>query len=127
MSRSSPTTIILVAIMYLHMPIWVFCFVLFFTIIFPLSFILFFSSFLCHAVSFSPDDLPLHASSCLDSGLVEVSSVMEREPVSSFYFSPPSGPSRDEHMVPCPLCSFRFPIDCIQQHASTCGDAVWVD
>ncbi|MCJ8740735.1 hypothetical protein PDJAM_G00062540 [Pangasius djambal] len=78
-------------------------------------------------VSFSPDCLPLHASSCLDSGSSEFSSVMEREPGSYFSFHPPSGPSTDELMVPCPLCSIRFPIDCIQQHASTCGDTVWLD
>ncbi|MCI4386508.1 hypothetical protein PGIGA_G00063330 [Pangasianodon gigas] len=78
-------------------------------------------------VSFSPDYLPLHASSCLDSGSVEFSSVMEREPGSYFSFHPPSDPSTDEFMVPCPLCSIRFPIDCIQQHASSCGDTVWLD
>lgn len=94
--------------------------------VFPSSFILFFSCFLCHAVSFSPDYLPLHASSCLD-GPVEVLSVMEREPGPSFSFSPTFGPSMNELMISCPLCSFRFPIDCIQQHASTCGDTVWGD
>ncbi|KAM9451515.1 protein XNDC1N isoform 1-T1 [Clarias gariepinus] len=73
-------------------------------------------------VSFSPDYLPLHASSCLDSNS---NLFMEREPglSSSSSFQP----STDELMVPCPLCSFRFPIDSIQQHASTCGDTLWVD
>ncbi|TSL04364.1 Short transient receptor potential channel 2 [Bagarius yarrelli] len=45
-------------------------------------------------VSFSPDFLPLHASSCLDSA-----SVTEREPESSFSFYPPSDPRMDELMA----------------------------
>ncbi|XP_037401998.1 short transient receptor potential channel 2-like [Pygocentrus nattereri] len=78
-------------------------------------------------VSFSPLYLPFHASSCLDSGSVGLLSDTETEIMPFSPSPPPFSTSRDELMVPCPLCSFRFPIDCIEQHASTCGDTVWVD
>ncbi|KTG40385.1 hypothetical protein cypCar_00023167 [Cyprinus carpio] len=75
---------------------------------------------------FSPDYLPLHASTCLDSDSAELMGVRETEVMSSQYTSAfDSG--ADEHLVSCPLCSFRFPPDCIQQHASTCGDTVEPD
>lgn len=73
-------------------------------------------------VSFSPDYLPLHASTCMDSDPAEFSGVMEMAFVTSQRSSPVFGSGTDEPMVPCPLCSIRFPPDCIQQHASTCGD-----
>ncbi|XP_058613996.1 DNA repair protein XRCC1 isoform X1 [Onychostoma macrolepis] len=69
--------------------------------------------------SFSPDYLAFHASTCLDSDSAELMGVRETEVMSSQYSS-----GADEHMVSCPLCSFRFPPDRIQQHASTCGDTV---
>uniref|UniRef100_A0A8C2F773 Zgc:110224 n=1 Tax=Cyprinus carpio TaxID=7962 RepID=A0A8C2F773_CYPCA len=75
---------------------------------------------------FSPDYLPLHASTCLDADSAELMGVRETEVMSSQYSSAfDSG--ADEHLVSCPLCSFRFPPDCIQQHASTCGDTVEPD
>uniref|UniRef100_A0A3B4DZX8 Transient receptor potential cation channel subfamily C member 2b n=1 Tax=Pygocentrus nattereri TaxID=42514 RepID=A0A3B4DZX8_PYGNA len=80
---------------------------------------------LCLSVSFSPLYLPFHASSCLDSGSVGLLSDTETEIMPFSPSPPPFSTSRDELMVPCPLCSFRFPIDCIEQHASTCGDTVW--
>ncbi|XP_043076610.1 short transient receptor potential channel 2-like [Puntigrus tetrazona] len=73
--------------------------------------------------SFSPDYLPFHASTCLESDSAELMGVRETEVMSSQYSSV-FGSGADEHMVPCPLCSFRFPPDRIQRHASTCGDAV---
>lgn len=76
-----------------------------------------------HIESFSPDYLPFHASTCLDSDSAELMGVREAEVMSSQYSSV-FGSGTDEHMVPCPLCSFRFPPDRIQQHASTCGDTV---
>ncbi|XP_072517885.1 protein XNDC1N isoform X2 [Salminus brasiliensis] len=78
-------------------------------------------------VSFSPLYLPFHASSCLDSGPVGFSGDMDSDILTSFPSPTSFGISRDEHMVPCPLCSLSLPIDCIEQHASTCGDTVWVD
>ncbi|XP_036380875.1 DNA repair protein XRCC1 isoform X2 [Megalops cyprinoides] len=70
--------------------------------------------------NFSSDYLPLHASSCEGNesdtslGVVELS------------FTPPPAPdlasSAEEELVPCPLCSFRYPVSRIQQHASSCGD-----
>lgn len=82
-------------------------------------------------VSFSPDYLPLHASTCMDSDPAEVLEVMETGAMSSRQL-PVFGSGADELMVPCPLCSIRFPPDRIQQHASTCGDTVessivWLD
>uniref|UniRef100_UPI003EBCDF88 protein XNDC1N n=1 Tax=Danio rerio TaxID=7955 RepID=UPI003EBCDF88 len=73
--------------------------------------------------SFSPDYLPFHASTCLDSDPAGLVGLM-----SSSVF----GSAADEHMVPCPLCSISFPPDRIQQHASTCLDtrepsAVWLN
>uniref|UniRef100_A0A673H440 Short transient receptor potential channel 2-like n=2 Tax=Sinocyclocheilus rhinocerous TaxID=307959 RepID=A0A673H440_9TELE len=73
--------------------------------------------------SFSPDYLPFHASTCLDSDSAELMGVRETEVMSSLYSSA-FGSGADEHMVSCPLCSFRFPPDRIQQHASTYGDTV---
>ncbi|XP_051959964.1 short transient receptor potential channel 2-like [Xyrauchen texanus] len=70
-------------------------------------------------VSFSPDFLPLHAATCLDSDPVELSGVM-----SSRHSFPVFHSGADELLVSCPLCSIRFPPDRIQQHASTCGDTV---
>ncbi|XP_065143276.1 protein XNDC1N isoform X2 [Paramisgurnus dabryanus] len=82
-------------------------------------------------VSFSPDYLPLHASTCMESDPAEVLEVMETGAMSSRQL-PVFGSGADELMVPCPLCSIRFPPDRIQQHASTCGDTVepsivWLD
>ncbi|XP_066502227.1 short transient receptor potential channel 2 isoform X2 [Hoplias malabaricus] len=74
-------------------------------------------------VSFSPHYLPFHASSCLDSDSFGFSDDREMDIRNSL--SPFS--IRDELMVSCPLCSLMFPPDCIEQHASTCGDTVWVD
>eukprot|EP00063_Salmo_salar_P077661 XP_014052496.1 PREDICTED: short transient receptor potential channel 2-like [Salmo salar] len=80
-------------------------------------------------VFFTAEYLPLHAASCqrletrkLPGGIV--TPVPRPFPVS------PASP--EESMVPCPLCSFRFPLSHIQMHASTCGDPVdphviWVD
>uniref|UniRef100_A0A671NAI2 Zgc:110224 n=1 Tax=Sinocyclocheilus anshuiensis TaxID=1608454 RepID=A0A671NAI2_9TELE len=73
--------------------------------------------------SFSPDYLPFHASACLDSDSAELMGVRETDVMSSLYSSA-FGSGADEHMVSCPLCSFRFPPDRIRQHASTCGDTV---
>ncbi|KAA0720236.1 Short transient receptor potential channel 2 [Triplophysa tibetana] len=73
-------------------------------------------------VSFSLAYLPLHASTCMDSDPAEFSGVLETAVVTSQSSSPVFGAGTDESMVPCPLCSVRFPPDCIQQHASTCGD-----
>ncbi|XP_077089596.1 protein XNDC1N [Siphateles boraxobius] len=70
--------------------------------------------------SFSPDYLPFHASTCLDCDQAELIEVRETEVMISQH----SGSGTDEHMVPCPLCSIRFPPDRIQQHASTCGDTL---
>ncbi|RXN07284.1 short transient receptor potential channel 2-like protein [Labeo rohita] len=72
--------------------------------------------------SFSPDYLPFHASTCLDSDSVDLMGLREETEVMSSPHSSVFGSGTDEHMVPCPLCSFRFPPDRIQQHASTCGD-----
>lgn len=90
------------------------------------------SSFFVHAVSFSPAYLPLHASTCMDSDSAEFSGVVETAVVTSQRSSPVFGSGTDEVMVPCPLCSVRFPPDRIQRHASTCGDTaessvVWLD
>ncbi|XP_050948179.1 short transient receptor potential channel 2 [Labeo rohita] len=74
--------------------------------------------------SFSPDYLPFHASTCLDSDSVDLMGLREETEVMSSPHSSVFGSGTDEHMVPCPLCSFRFPPDRIQQHASTCGDTV---
>ncbi|KAK6317079.1 hypothetical protein J4Q44_G00124790 [Coregonus suidteri] len=80
-------------------------------------------------VFFTAEYLPLHAASCqraetrkLPGGIVT--------PVPCPFPGPPASP--EESMVPCPLCSFRFPLSHIQMHASTCGDPVdphviWVD
>ncbi|KAI7796368.1 short transient receptor potential channel 2 [Triplophysa rosa] len=83
-------------------------------------------------VSFSLAYLPLHASTCMDSDPAEFSGAMETAVVTSQSSSPVFGSGTDESMVPCPLCSVRFPPDRIQQHASTCGDTaessvVWLD
>ncbi|KAL0162449.1 hypothetical protein M9458_041845, partial [Cirrhinus mrigala] len=72
--------------------------------------------------SFSPDYLPFHASTCLDSDSAELMGLREETEVMSSPHSSVYGSGADEPMVPCPLCSFRFPPDRIQQHASTCGD-----
>lgn len=83
--------------------------------------------------SFSPDYLPFHASTCLDCDHAELMGVRETEVMSSLHSgSSVFGSGTDEHMVPCPLCSLRFPPDRIQQHASTCGDilepsTVWLN
>ncbi|CDQ73876.1 unnamed protein product [Oncorhynchus mykiss] len=80
-------------------------------------------------VFFTAEYLPLHAASCqqvetrkLPGGIVT--------PVPHPF--PLSLASLKESMVPCPLCSFTFPLSLIQMHASTCGDPVdphviWVD
>uniref|UniRef100_A0A8C7UA62 Xrcc1 N-terminal domain containing 1 n=1 Tax=Oncorhynchus mykiss TaxID=8022 RepID=A0A8C7UA62_ONCMY len=85
--------------------------------------------FLYAAVFFTAEYLPLHAASCqqvetrkLPGGIVT--------PVPHPF--PLSLASLEESMVPCPLCSFTFPLSLIQMHASTCGDPVdphviWVD
>lgn len=88
--------------------------------------------FFVHAVSFSPAYLPLHASTCMDSDSAEFSGVVETAGGTSRRSSPVFGSGTDEVMVPCPLCSVRFPPDRIQRHASTCGDTaessvVWLD
>ncbi|XP_016095838.1 protein XNDC1N isoform X2 [Sinocyclocheilus grahami] len=74
--------------------------------------------------SFSPDYLPFHASTCLDGDSAELMGVRETGVMSSQHSSVFGSGADEQHMVSCPLCSFRFPPDCIQQHASTCGDTV---
>ncbi|XP_015196662.1 protein XNDC1N isoform X2 [Lepisosteus oculatus] len=74
---------------------------------------------------FSPDYLPLHASSCQGGVPPAAPGVMGS-------FTPPQSPGSEQDMVPCPLCSFRYPLAEIQQHASSCGDPetpswLWVD
>uniref|UniRef100_A0A3B3T0B8 Xrcc1 N-terminal domain containing 1 n=1 Tax=Paramormyrops kingsleyae TaxID=1676925 RepID=A0A3B3T0B8_9TELE len=68
---------------------------------------------------FTSEYLPMHASSCqgeeewpLTQGTMATST------------TPPPSPSFSPQvdLVPCPLCSFRFPPGQIQQHASSCGD-----
>uniref|UniRef100_A0A3B1KG47 Xrcc1 N-terminal domain containing 1 n=1 Tax=Astyanax mexicanus TaxID=7994 RepID=A0A3B1KG47_ASTMX len=78
-------------------------------------------------VSFSPLYLPFHASSCLDSGPAELSGNVDSDILNSIPSPTAYGISRNELMVACPLCSLQLPIDCIEQHASTCGETVWVD
>ncbi|XP_064208886.1 short transient receptor potential channel 2 isoform X2 [Anguilla rostrata] len=78
---------------------------------------------------FSPEYLPQHASFC-----------QGEEPDQGMSFTPPNSPAHtggpaprvEQDMVPCPLCSFRFPTSQIQLHASSCGDPLepewaWVD
>ncbi|KAG5844710.1 hypothetical protein ANANG_G00165420 [Anguilla anguilla] len=72
---------------------------------------------------FSPEYLPQHASFC-----------QGEEPDLGMSFTPPNSPAPrvEQDMVPCPLCSFRFPASQIQLHASSCGDPLepewaWVD
>ncbi|KAL4608518.1 short transient receptor potential channel 2-like [Arapaima gigas] len=70
---------------------------------------------------FASEYLPLHASSC--QGEVEWPASVETD------FTPPHSPSSVSHprpphsptddLVPCPLCSYRFPLSSVQQHASS--------
>ncbi|KAJ8402313.1 hypothetical protein AAFF_G00371780 [Aldrovandia affinis] len=75
---------------------------------------------------FCSEYLPFHASSCHgeESDVVEISFTPPRSA------APTAGAEQD--LVPCPLCSFRFPVSQVQQHASSCGDPLepdwaWVD
>ncbi|XP_061106159.1 BRCA1-A complex subunit RAP80 [Conger conger] len=83
---------------------------------------------------FSPEYLPQHASSC-----------QGEEPDVELSFTPPYSPAHssggpahspalyaEQDLVPCPVCSFRFPSSQIHLHASSCGDPLepqwsWVD
>ncbi|XP_061105666.1 short transient receptor potential channel 2-like [Conger conger] len=73
---------------------------------------------------FSPEYLPQHASSC-----------QGEEPDVELSFTPPYSPAHssggpahspalyaEQDLVPCPVCSFRFPSSQIHLHASSCGD-----
>uniref|UniRef100_A0A8B9HNY1 Short transient receptor potential channel 2-like n=1 Tax=Astyanax mexicanus TaxID=7994 RepID=A0A8B9HNY1_ASTMX len=71
---------------------------------------------------FIPLYLPFHASSCLDSGPAELSGNVDSDILNSIPSPTAYGISRNELMVACPLCSLQLPIDCIEQHASTCGE-----
>ncbi|XP_014052496.2 LOW QUALITY PROTEIN: short transient receptor potential channel 2 [Salmo salar] len=80
-------------------------------------------------VFFTAEYLPLHAASCQRFGDQEAPGGIVTPVPRPFPVSPASP---EESMVPCPLCSFRFPLSHIQMHASTCGDPVdphviWVD
>ncbi|XP_034149348.1 DNA repair protein XRCC1-like [Esox lucius] len=74
-------------------------------------------------VFFTSEYLPFHTSSC-QAGDTKI--------LPGGIGTPGPASSPKESMLPCPICSFRFPLSDIEMHASTCGDAVdprviWVD
>ncbi|KAJ8266714.1 hypothetical protein GJAV_G00133890 [Gymnothorax javanicus] len=82
---------------------------------------------------FSPEYLPQHASFCQgeepDVEMIFPRSLNHAD-TSDSAFGPL--PGVEQVLVPCPLCSFRFPASVIQMHASSCGDPLepewsWVD
>ncbi|KAI1903447.1 hypothetical protein AGOR_G00027290 [Albula goreensis] len=82
--------------------------------------------------NFSSEYLPLHASSCQgeDSDLVEMCSTPPFCPDQNP--TPDPSPGSEQDLVPCPICSFKFPVSQIHQHASSCGEPLepewtWVD
>ncbi|XP_048840139.1 short transient receptor potential channel 2 [Brienomyrus brachyistius] len=68
---------------------------------------------------FTSEYLPMHASSCQGEEEWPLTQVTMATSTTS---SPSPSFSPQVDLVPCPLCSFRFPPGQIQQHASSCSD-----